>query len=143
MTHTELGALGEIYVARLLASIGLRVEHVGEGGGPDLLVEGVPIEVKAARPSLYNGRHVGYQFCLHRSGRNGIRAAVVILLCYWNPASEPIAFVIPADRVRDLRKVVIPNRRPWMYAVGHGRWARWYNRWEMLADVLHSSDNES
>ena len=88
MNHTELGAMGEVYVARMLSSTGLSVEF---GGPADLLVEGVPVEVKAARHRPYRKGRLGYQFCLHRDGRYGIRANVVILLCYWNDLADPVA----------------------------------------------------
>ena len=129
MTSNELGALGELYVARTLVGAGLQVEL---GGPADLVAEGVPIEVKAARPGSYrSGGYRGYQFCMHRNGRQGVRADVVILLCYWDPDGAPVAFVIPADLVGDRRKIVIPGQ-PWTYS---GRWARWYRRWETIADV--------
>ena len=130
MTAQELGAMGEFYVAGLLAAAGLAVER---GGPADLLIEGVPVEVKAARPGRYrsDGRQ-GYQFCLHRAGRRGVRAAVVVLLCYWRNDADPVPFIIPAERIGERRKVVIPGQ-PWTYA---GRWARWYGRWETLADVV-------
>lgn len=132
MTHNELGAMGETYVYRVLSGLGLSVTPC-DGGGPDLLIEGMPVEVKAARPRPYRtGASIGYQFCLHRDGRNGVQAPVVILLCYWNDDADPVAFVVPSDRLGKRRKVTIPGA-PWAYS---GRWARWYRRWETLADVL-------
>jgi len=129
VTHTELGAMGEVYVARMLEAVGLTVRR---GGPADLVVEGVPVEVKAARFAPYKRGRRGYQFCLHRDGRRGVQAAVVVMLCYWRDDAEPVAFVVPAEAVGDRRKVVIPGQ-PWTYS---GRWARWYRRWETLADVL-------
>jgi len=126
VNHTELGAMGEAYVARLLTGAGLAVQY---GGPADLLIEGVPVEVKAARFVPYKRGRNGYQFCLHRDGRRGVQAAAVVLLCYWDAASDPVAFVIPAQDVGQRRKVVIPGQ-PWLYS---GRWARWYSRWEALA----------
>ena len=105
------------------------------GGPADLLVDGLSIEVKAARLAPYrsDGRR-GFQFCLRRNGHTDARrAAVVVLLAYWDVASDPVAFVIPSEAVGDRCKVVIPNRQPWLYG---GRWARFYQRWELLADLL-------
>jgi len=119
MTHNELGALGEHYVARLLSGVGLDVER---GGPADLLVEGVPLEVKAARPAPYrSGSDQGYQFCLHREGRGGLQAAAAVLLCYWKAGREPVA---------------IPGY-PWTY---EGKWARWYGRWETIAEALEGCE---
>jgi len=131
MTHTELGKAGEAYVGRLLSSAGLQIRFDGPA---DLTVNGLPVEVKAARPTLYrSGGYVGYQFCLNRPGHTRVKAPVVILLCYWDPTNEPIAFVIPADHLGQRRKVVIPVRYPWLYS---GKWSRWYQRWETIADLL-------
>jgi hypothetical protein len=130
MIHTELGALGEHYVARLLSGIGLNVEH---NAPADLLVEGIPVEVKAARPRPYRSDgHKGYQFCIHREGRNGLQAELLILLCYWKAGRKPAAFVLPTHIVGERRKIVIPNY-PWTYA---GQWAPWYENWETIAEVL-------
>jgi hypothetical protein len=134
MTSQELGATGELYTMRLLQSAGLRVEA---GGPADLLADGIPIEVKAARPGPYRTRgYTGYQFCLRRDGRNGLQGRVVVLLCYWHETAEPVAFVIPAEALGKRRKVVIPGQ-PWTYA---GAWARWYQRWETIADVMGGND---
>lgn len=130
MTPQELGIIGEMYVKRLLSSIGLSVER---GGPADLLVEGIPVEVKAARKRPYRlGRYEGYQFCLHRDGRGGVQAKVVVLLCYWNVDQLPVAFVIPAKAIEKRRKIVISGD-PWTYS---GKWQRWYRNWEVIADVV-------
>lgn len=137
MTGHELGDLGERYVAFLFHQAGLQVERRGPA---DLLVEGVPVEVKAARPRGYrsDGRR-GYQFCLRRETRRGRiktdarRADLVVLLCYYRDDRDPAAFVIPTERLGDRRKVVISNPRPWAYG---GRWAHYYEAWEHAAQVL-------
>ncbi len=130
MIHTELGVAGEAYVARLLSSAGLQVQFDGPA---DLTVNGLPVEVKAARPSLYRrNRCRGYQFCLHRTGKTSLKAPLVILLCYWDTAREPVSFIIPADRIGQRRKIVIPSH-PWAYS---GMWSPWYQNWETLADLL-------
>jgi len=131
MGPQELGRMGEVYVARLLEVAGLRVSW---GGPADLLVEGVPVEVKAARPRRYRGDgRLGFQFCLSKPGHTDHRrAAVVVLLAWWDPQADPVAFVVPSARLGDRRKVVIPRAQPWLY---EGLWARWREGWEVLADV--------
>jgi hypothetical protein len=131
MTAQELGAMGEYYAAQVLRSVGLRVRFDGPA---DLLADGVPIEVKAARPGRYRkGRYTGYQFCLTKPGHTDhSKAAVVILLCYWHAEREPVAFVIPSEAIGDRCKVVIPGQ-PWTYS---GQWARYYRRWETIADHI-------
>jgi hypothetical protein len=136
MTPQELGALGEAYVMRVLSRIGLQVEQAGPA---DLLVEGQSIEVKAARPAPYRTRgYTGYQFCLHKPGHTDHRnARAIVLLCYWHECLDPVAFVIPSDRVGDRRKIVIPGQ-PWTYA---GQWSRYYRHWEIIADVLENCES--
>jgi hypothetical protein len=140
MTGYELGDLGERYVAMLFHRAGLRVERAGPA---DLLVEGVPVEVKAARPGGYCGdERRGFQFCLRRETRRGKiktdarRADLVVLLCYYHDERDPAAFVIPTDRLGDRHKVVISNPRPWAYA---GRWAHYYEAWERAAPILENA----
>ena len=132
MTGQELGIMGELYVARQLRAVGLDVQHSGPA---DLVVaDGLPVEVKAARPRPYRRGYRGFQFCLTKPGHTDHRrAAVVILLAYWDSTADPVAFVIPSERLGDRRKVTIPNRQPWLYA---GKWARYYRRWDVLADVM-------
>ena len=132
MTSQELGALGELWVMRQLQSVGLDVTR---GGPADLLANGLPIEVKTARAKRYRGDgRRGYQFCVSKPGHTDhTRAAVVVCLCWWDPRADPVAFVIPSGRLGDLHKVVIPTAQPWLYG---GKWARWYRRWETLADLL-------
>lgn len=134
MTAQELGAIGEHYTAQVLRSVGLDVEH---GGPADLLAEGMPIEVKAARPAPYRkGGYRGYQFCLTKPGHTDhTKAAVCVLLCFWRDGQDPVAFVIPSEAIGDRRKVVIPGQ-PWTYT---GRWARYYRRWETIADVMEEA----
>ena len=131
MTGQELGTIGELWVMRQLRAAGLEVE---QGGAADLLADGLAVEVKAARPRPYRrGRRV-YQFCLSKPGHTDHgKAEIVVLLAYWDTASDPVAFVIPAGALGDRRKVTIPNSQPWLYS---GRWSRYYRRWEVIADVM-------
>lgn len=131
MTGQELGAMAEAHTAYLLAGAGFTVE---QGGPADLVVEGIPVEVKAARRRPYRkGGYQGYQFSVWRPGHTDHRrAAVVVLWCYWHPTRPPVAFVIPAQAIGDRRQLVIPGD-PWTYS---GQWSRYYQRWEGIADVL-------
>lgn len=136
MNHTDLGTLGEFYVARMLAYAGLAVEM---GGPADLLVEGMPVEVKAARRGTYRSKmktwsnDQGYQFCLRRDGHTEIRAPVVILLCYNDLIQDPVAFIIPSQKLGRRRKVTIPGKDPKKYA---GQWCKFREAWIVCADEL-------
>ena len=136
MNSQELGTLGELFVMRALSQVGLQVE---QDGPADLAIrlpddQVLPVEVKSARPAPYRTQgYTGYQFCLHKPGHTDHRkAAVVVLLCYWHDEHDPVAFVIPSDRIGSRRKIVIPGQ-PWTYT---GQWSRYYRRWETIADVL-------
>ena len=135
MTSQELGQIGEAYVMRQLQRAGLEVE---QGGPADLVANGLPVEIKAARPRPYrSGGYRGFQFCLSKPGHTDhTKAAVVIMLAYWDPASDPVAFIVPVEALGTRRKVVIPTAQPWMYG---GQWARFYRRWELLADLLEGA----
>ena len=134
MTGQELGVMGELYVARQLRAVGLDVQRSGPA---DLVADGLAVEVKAARAKPYKRGRKGYQYCLHKPGHTDHRrAAVVILLAYWDSTSDPVAFVIPSERLGNRRKLTIPNRQPWLYA---GKWARYYRRWDVLADVMEGA----
>jgi hypothetical protein len=141
MDNVTLGSVGEAHVARELREVGLAVE---EATGPADLVagwapaEGLAIEVKAAQRGPYraDGR-LGYQFCLRRDGHTDARHAdVLVLLCYYDPDADPVAFVIPTEVVGNRRKIVIPNR-PWDYS---GMWSRWYRSWEVVAELLQEKE---
>ena len=137
MGPQELGAIGEVYVARMLRLAGMKVAI---GAGPaDLLADGVPVEVKAARVRPYRSRRgLGFQFCLRKTGHTDHRrAAVMVMLAYWDESSEPVAFVIPTGELGERRKVVIPRAQPELY---EGQWARWRGRWETIVDVMEGCD---
>ena len=131
MTGQELGTIGELWVMRQLRAAGLEVE---QGGAADLLADGLAVEVKAARPRPYRRGYRGFQFCLTKPGHTDHRrAAVVVLLAYWDSVADPVAFVVPSTALGDRRKVTIPNEQPWLYG---GRWSRYYRRWDVIADVM-------
>lgn len=132
MTSQELGQIGELWTMRQLRRAGLEVE---QGGPADLVANGLPVEVKAARPRPYrSGGYRGFQFCLSKPGHTDhTRAAVVVLLCWWDAVADPVSFVVPVGALGDRRKIVIPTPQPWLY---NGRWARWYRRWETFADAI-------
>jgi hypothetical protein len=124
--HNETGKLGEALVRAVLTQVG----PVEESTVADLRFAGLEIEVKAALPSRYDARGLpGFQFCLHRAGRNGVRADVVILLAISDGAVVP--FVMPAAVVGERPKVTVYGN-PLAY---NGQWARWRARWETLAEV--------
>lgn len=126
MNHCELGRLGELYCADTAARLGA---VVSKGKPADLIINGTPVEVKTARLSHYRReRRKGYQFCLHRQKRHGVRAPFVVCLC-WGENVDPAAYVIPTEEFNGHRKITIPND-PGKYK---GRWAKWCDRWELIA----------
>ena len=126
MTHNEIGDFGEQYIARLLAEAG----EVTPGGPADLLFEGVSVEVKTARPSNYNGRNLGYQFCLRKRGHTDHRkAAVLILLCLGLRGQVRGVFVIPTEVIGERRKLTMPLNLS-------SKWAHWQGRFEVLANYV-------
>ena len=126
--HNETGKFGESVVRAVLEQVG----PVEDSTVADLRFAGLEIEVKAALPSRYDARGLpGFQFCLHRAGRNGVRADVVILLAIGGGVIVP--FVMPAAVVGEHPKVTVPGLDPLTY---NGQWAQWRGRWETLAEVL-------
>jgi hypothetical protein len=124
----DLGCYGEWFAAQLLESLGLRVER-GKGGGADLVVEGIRVEVKIARYRLYKEGRRGYQFCLRRDGRRGVCADVVLLICF--SGGRAVFFVVPAEELGSYKKVTIPGP-PDRYS---GRWSLFVERWDILAEM--------
>lgn len=126
--HNETGKFGEAVVRAVLAQVG----PVEDSTVADLRFAGLEIEVKAALASRYDARGLpGFQFCLHRAGRNGVRADVVILLAIGGGVIVP--FVMPAEVVGERPKVTVYGADALTY---NGQWAQWRGRWETLADVL-------
>lgn len=131
--HNLLGQLGEYIVSRILGQIA----DVKPGQVADLRLAGTEIEVKTAKPSLYNGSDFGFQFCIRRVGHAELRAPVVILVCVHDAAiglASPLDFfIIPAAEIGDQHKLVIYYHED--MAKYQGRWSPWYQNWEVLANV--------
>jgi len=128
--HNDIGAYGETLVMERLAQIA----PVAPGRVADVRFMDCEIEVKAARPSRYNGRYGdwGYQFSLRRPGHSELRAPVVVLVCLPLSSPEYTAFVIPADKLDGLAKVAVP-----LDVEGYeGLWAPYRERWEVIADFV-------
>lgn len=134
MNHTDLGTLGEGYVYHLLYKAGFDVAFDGPA---DLLANQVPIEVKTAQETPHCYKYHGYQFCVHRKGRNGLRAPILVLLCIPPDDLEPVAFVLPRSAVGTLKKLHIPNS-PLDY---NGKWAKYREKWSLLTN-LTGGNNE-
>jgi len=123
--HTQLGAWGEDLVLAMFHQAGIAAQR---GGPADLVLEGgIALEVKTAKPSRYNGRRWGFQFCIQRDGHTSLKAAAVVLVCAGEDGIE--FFIIPAHQVGQRRKLGIGAN----LAGYTGRWAAFRNRWEVIA----------
>lgn len=120
-----VGRLGEQYIAGVLV---LKGATVSSDGPADLVVNGVPLEVKTAQYRHYKpGRH-GYQFCIKRDGKRGLRAPFVALVCYASPPVDLPVYIVPAGKLNGQKRITIPSR-PADY---NGQFSRWLNEWELL-----------
>ena len=133
MNHYDVGMWGEELVAQRLSNAG----EVELGAGPaDLTFEGVPVEVKTARLGWPRGRQrkPGFQFCLHRDGRDGVEAPVVVFVL----AGESIEFfIVPAEEIGAAKKAVIPAE-----VDGYtGKYAPYRDRWDVLAAYVPATDS--
>lgn len=123
--HTQLGAWGEDLVLAMFHQAGIEAQR---GGPADLLIEGgIALEVKTAKPSRYDGRRLGFQFCIDRAGHTSLKAAAVVLVCVGDAGIE--FFIIPAREVGNRRKLGVGVD----VAEYKGRWAAFRNRWEIIA----------
>lgn len=125
--HTELGSWGESLVMAMFREVGIEASR---GGPADLVIEGgIALEVKTARPSKYNGRRAGFQFCIQRDGHTSLKAAAVVLVCVGDEGPE--FFIIPAAEIEGRRKLGIgANLEGYT-----GRWANFRGKWEVIAEV--------
>ncbi|MBN2005089.1 MAG: hypothetical protein JXA21_17145 [Anaerolineae bacterium] len=126
--HTELGAWGEAVVLAMFRDAGIEAAY---GRPADIVIAGgVPVEVKTAKLSHYNGRRMGFQFCIDRQGHTSLKGVAVVLVCAGDDG-EAHFFIIPAHVVGNRRKVAI-GPDPVQY---RGKWAAFLNRWEAIAEV--------
>lgn len=126
MNHIEVGAYGEMIVYQLLSETGARV---GLGNGADVTFEGVKIEVKTAKPSKFNGRTLGYQFCLSKPGHTDFRKSDILVLIPLDADGKPrAAYVIPTDKLGDRVKITMPMSLD-------TRFSGYREAWELLADL--------
>lgn len=127
--HTDIGNYGEARVKELLESAGIEVEF---GGPADLLLEGsIPLEVKTAKHSAYNGSSHGFQFCIDREGHTSLKGVAVVLLCL-TPSGEEVFFIIPANIVGKRKKLGI-GKDPLAY---RGMWSQYRDRWDLIAQAV-------
>lgn len=126
ITPHDLGAFGEAYAAGRLTMLGVPVRR---GGPADLLIHGdTPVEIKISRCRPINDHLHGYQFSIHRDGRDGLQAPFIILICWRQPWIDSPVFVIPAPEITRLKCISIPNP-PETY---RGRYSQWLNTWDLL-----------
>ena len=128
--HNDVGAFGEALTRETLAQIA----PVQDGQAADLRFCGMEIEVKTARPSLYNGQTRGYQFLLKKRDQYGVtnfrKADVLVLICL-NEALDPVAtYVLPTALLRDRKKITIPASLSTRYDV-------FRNRWDVIAEAYN------
>jgi hypothetical protein len=126
MNHIEVGAYGEMLVYQVLQETGGRV---GLGNGADVTFEGVKIEVKTAKPSKYNGKTLGYQFCLSKPGHTDFRKSDILVLIPLDANGSPRgAYVIPTGKLRDRVKITMPLSL-------ETRFSAYREAWELLANI--------
>lgn len=122
--NKDFGNFGEAWVIDLLRGLGLLADYGGVG---DILVGGISIEVKIARPSLHTvGRNLRYQFCLWRNGHTEFRSDYLVLLC--SPDSQHVTdvYVIPGKCVDHKHKLVVSCSD---YT---GKWSKFCDAWENI-----------
>lgn len=123
--HTDLGIYGEELVVSMLGKVGIKATRSKPA---DIIIEGtLPIEVKTATLSKYNGKSFGYQFCVDRDGHTSLKGVAIILICV-DTTGNTSFFIIPASEVGKRRKLTI-GRNPEKY---NGLWASYLNRWEVI-----------
>jgi hypothetical protein len=115
-------------VAERVAAFG----EIQESQRADVRVNGVEIEVKAASISKSAPTRRGYQFCVHRDGRRGVRAEFVVLTCFRQVGDPAAFFVIPAEEIEARKKLYLPVDLDDY----EGQWADYRDRWDLLVNVL-------
>jgi len=128
------GDLGEEMVYNELCARGYAVEYDVPA---DLLVNGVPVEVKTAHVSNYRSeRGDGYQFCIWREGHCKVQAPVIVLVCLTD--SGATFFVVPSDSIGNRRKIVISHPEPEKY---RGKWMCFLEKWDVIAMMVNAQSS--
>lgn len=122
--HNDVGNLGEYLVKRHLS----QVAPCTTGKRSDLRFEGVEVEVKTSRATLYNGHTFGYQFLLSKDdqyGKTDFRESdVLVLLCLDDDCNPVATFVVPTREVRNRTKITIPLSLKTRFAKYRDRWGK-------------------
>lgn len=133
------GKIYELQVQKLLEAHGYACQHWSQhpegfkGADDDLRVQGLPVEVKGARPSA---KHKGYSFqsymfLLHKSGYSApITQPIVILYCASQP---PALFIIPRRDLNGAHLIHITRLDPTRY---RGKWKRYLNAFQFLDEAI-------
>lgn len=128
-----LGERGEAAVAKVLRSMGLRVDEVGGQSFDLLLVDRVTVEVKTALPTpTSNGSGKRWQFMLHKRSRGRpLEEHVLVLRCqWWIDEHSPVwHYVIPGYSLglAKLSKIDITSH-PARY---NGKWSMFLEAWPL------------
>jgi len=129
-TNIIVGELGEKLAFNRLRNLG-RVRIPQRKLVGDIHLDGLRIEVKAARPSKVNATKTGWQFCLRRSGHTDISNSHILILIGLSDCGDPQkVYIIPVSALRaDRRKISIVIGSP-------TKWAHWENRFDVIESAL-------
>jgi len=105
-THNQLGAWGEKYVWHECRKAGFDVKS-NDGGGGDLMINGLRIEVKIAA----QGHDRRYRFCLCNKGHSDHRRADIVVLLAIASSGLIHSFVLPIEALTNKDFVTIPTLR--------------------------------
>lgn len=97
----ERGLEYEKLAADLLRGQGFAVEFDPEHElwSPDLLVEGMPVEVKGSRLRRLTSNKMGYGFLLFKAGQSRrIKEKVTVLICYDAQNETVYPFIVPSKK---------------------------------------------
>lgn len=111
-SHTALGTMGELLVARLLTERGYRLLKSHKHGDltvsdPDGVI--INVEVKTARRGSQ-----GWQFCIRKTGHTDCAHADWVILLAVQDSGRPIPFVVPSNELT--AKCVVFKTPPTRYA---------------------------